>query len=98
MATLIVSYPVSEGATFDRDYYLSRHIPLAQSAWGQFGLQAAEVLFPAAGQQPLAAMVIMRFADQANIDDALASPGTAEVVADVTNFTNLAPVIFRAND
>jgi len=98
MATLIVSYPVSEGATFDRDYYLSKHIPLAQSAWGQFGLQAAEVLFPATGPQPLAAMVIMRFADQSNIDSALASPGTAEVVADVANFTNLAPAIFRAND
>ncbi|MBV7586222.1 EthD family reductase [Pseudomonas sp. PDM33] len=98
MATLIVSYPVVEGATFDRDYYISRHIPLAQSAWGEFGLQSAEILFPAAGPQPLAGMVIMRFANQSDIDAALASPKTAEVVGDVPNFTNLTPQIFRAGD
>lgn len=98
MATLIVSYPATEGATFDQDYYLSTHIPLAQSAWGRFGLQSAEVLFPAEGPQPLAGLVILRFARQADIDAALASAGTAEVVADVGNFTNLTPVIFRAND
>lgn len=98
MATLIVSYPLAEGSTFDRDYYLSTHIPLASSAWGEFGLQAAEVLFPAAEPQPLACTAILRFNDQAAIDAALSSPKTAEVIGDVANFTNIAPVIFRADD
>ncbi|HBO3911206.1 EthD family reductase [Pseudomonas aeruginosa] len=98
MATLIVSYPLSEGSTFDREYYQSTHIPLAYSAWAGFGLQAAEILFPAAGPQPLAGMVILRFADQAGIDAALTSPKTAEVIGDVANFTNIAPLIFRADD
>ncbi|WP_044875364.1 EthD family reductase [Pseudomonas sp. LFM046] len=98
MATLTVSYPLAAGSTFDRDYYLSTHLPLAQAAWGEFGLQSAEVLFPAAAPQPLAGMVILRFADQTGIDAALASPMTREVISDVPNFTNIAPVIFRADD
>lgn len=98
MATLIVSYPLAEGKTFDREYYLSTHIPLAQSAWGAFGLQAAEILFPASGLQPLAGVMILRFENQAAIDAALNSPETAKVISDVANFTNIAPVIFRAAD
>ncbi|UVL43271.1 EthD family reductase [Pseudomonas sp. B21-040] len=98
MATLIVSYPLTEGARFDREYYLSTHIPLARSAWGESGLQSAEALFPAVGPQPLAGLVILRFNNQAGIDAALTSPRTAEVLGDVANFTNIAPVIFRADD
>ncbi|MGH8447765.1 EthD family reductase [Pseudomonas sp.] len=98
MATLTVSYPMAADSTFDRDYYLATHIPIARAAWGEFGLQSAEILFPAKGPQPLAGMVILRFADQVGIDAALSSPKTLEVIGDVANFTNIAPVIFRAND
>lgn len=98
MATLIVSYPLAEGSNFDRDYYLSTHIPLAQAAWGEFGLQSAEILFPAPGLQPLAGLVILRFKDQASIDAALNSPAAIQVIGDVANFTNIAPLIFRASD
>ncbi|MFJ4373201.1 EthD family reductase [Pseudomonas japonica] len=98
MATLIVSYPVAEGATFDKDYYLSTHLPLAREAWGGYGLQTAQVLFPHVGQQPLVACLILRFAGQAGIDAALSAPGTPAVLADVANFTNIVPSIFRADD
>lgn len=98
MATLTVSYPLAFDSTFDRDYYLTTHIPLAQAAWGEFGLQSAQILFPAPGPQPLASMIILQFADQTGVDAALASPKTLEVIDDVPNFTNIAPVIFRAND
>lgn len=98
MATLIVSYPLTEGSTFDQDYYLSTHIPLARSAWAEFGLQSAEILFPNRGPQPLAGLAILRFDEQAGIDAVFASPKTAEVIGDVANFTNITPVIFRAND
>ena len=98
MATLIVSYPTTEGGTFDWDYYLSKHLQLALSAWSEFGLESAENLSPAPGPQPLHNMAILRFSSQSNIDEALASPKTAEVLADVANFTNIAPVIFRADD
>jgi len=98
MTTLTVCYPLTDNCTFDRQYYLSTHIPIVESAWGELGLQSAEVLFPAAGPQPLAAMAILRFTDQVSIDRAMASPGTLAVLDDVSNFTTIDPVIFRAND
>jgi len=97
MATLIVSYPAHEGATFDADYYKTMHVPLAEQAWAPHGLTSAEVLFPA-GDQPWKAAVLLRFASQAAIDAALACRETPAVLADVARFTDIAPVIYRAGD
>ena len=97
MATVIVSYPVHDGARFDAAYYTATHIPLAEKAWGPLGLTGAEVLFPA-GAQPWAATVLLRFVDQAAIDAALASPEAPAVMADVANFTDIVPVLYRAAD
>lgn len=98
MTTLIVSYPSAEGGTFDREYYLSTHAPLVRSAWSEFGLQSAEVLFPSSQPQPFACMAILRFSDQVGIDAALSSAKTAEVMGDVKNFTNITPAVFCADD
>ncbi|MBC8750635.1 uncharacterized protein (TIGR02118 family) [Paraburkholderia sp. WC7.3g] len=98
MATLIVSYPSAEGGTFDREYYLSTHAPLVRSAWSEFGLQSAEVLFPSSKLQPFACIAILRFSDRVGIDDALSSAKAAEVIGDVKNFTNTTPTIFCADD
>ncbi len=98
MATLIVSYPAIEGVAFDREYYLSTHASLVRSAWGEFGLQSAEILFPASGPQPFACVAILSSSNQAGIDAALSSAGTAEVVGDVPNFTSVEPTIFRADN
>ena len=95
MATLVVSYPAGEGDHFDADYYTATHIPLVERLWTPFGLTGAEILFPA-GDQPLKAMVLLRFADQAAIDAALGCPDTPEVMADVAKFTNIQPAIYRA--
>ena len=97
MATLLVSYPAAADATFDEAYYAQTHIPLVQTTWEPFGMTGAEILFPAAGQ-PWAAAVLLRFVDQAAIDRALASEGTAAVMGDLPNFTTITPVIYRAAD
>lgn len=98
MTTLIVSYPSTEGGMFDREYYLSTHAPLVRSAWSEFGLQSAEVLFPSPDPQPFACVAILRFSDQDGINKALSSAKTAEVVGDVKNFTNITPTMFCADD
>jgi uncharacterized protein (TIGR02118 family) len=95
MATLIVSYPAHPGATFDAAYYAQTHIPLAEKHWSAHGLTGAEILFPE-GDQPWKAAVLLRFADSAAIDAALASGGTPEIMADIAHFTDITPVIFRA--
>jgi uncharacterized protein (TIGR02118 family) len=95
MANLVVSYPLSEGATFDADYYRDTHIPLVETSWGPSGMTGAEILWPADGAQPVAAMVVLRFRDAAAIDAAMASPATGAVMADIANFTNIQPSIYR---
>lgn len=97
MSTLIVSYPERPGANFDADYYKATHIPLVERHWGPHGMTGAEILLPH-DTQPARAAVLLRFRDQAAIDAALASNGTPEVLADVAQFTDIEPVIFRAND
>lgn len=98
MATLVVCYPSGEGSTFDRDYYSASHIPLVQQIWGPLGMTGTEVLFPAAGKQPFAAMVLIRFGDQAAINAALSSRDTAKIMGDVPKFTNIRPSMYRADD
>lgn len=98
MSTLIVSYPRTEGATFDRAYYISKHGQLVGTAWNKFGLQSTEFLFPSSTQQPFVCVAILCFSDQVGIDMALSSAETREAVSDVKNFTNITPTIFRADD
>ena len=95
MANLVVSYPLHDGATFDADYYRDTHIPLVEQSWGASGMTGAEVLWPADDAQPVAAMVVLRFSDAGAIDAALALPATGAVMADVANFTNIQPTIYR---
>jgi uncharacterized protein (TIGR02118 family) len=95
LANLVVSYPRGDGARFDVAYYRDTHIPLVEASWGPFGLTGAEILWPADASQPAAAMVVLRFADSAAIDAALASPATGAVMADIAAFTDIQPVIYR---
>lgn len=98
MATLTVTYAAKPDAQFDRAYYDATHIPMLDTAWGEHGYVSAEVLYPADDAQPFVAMAVLRFRDQAAIDASLGSPRTAEVAADMANFTNLTPDLFRAAD
>jgi len=95
MANLVVSYPRREGAHFDADYYRDVHIPLVERSWQAVGLTGAQILWPADADQPAAAMVVLSFRDSAAIDAALASETTAAVMADVANFTDIQPTIYR---
>ena len=37
MIRMSVFYPETEGATFDHDYYVNSHVPLAVEKWGLSG-------------------------------------------------------------
>jgi uncharacterized protein (TIGR02118 family) len=88
MIRLSVLYPTTEGATFDHDYYRDRHVPLAVKTWG---LDAAEIDRGVSG--PYVAAVHFRFASQAALDEAMASPETKTVLKDVANYTSIRPVL-----
>jgi len=94
-AALFVTYPREAGTRFDRDYYVATHLPLVERAWGAFGLIDARAYFPAEPSASEAAVAVLRFEDDAAIGAALASPETPGVLADLANFTDIAPVLSR---
>ena len=88
MIRLTVTYPATEGATFDHDYYRATHVPLAVKAWG---LDGAEIDKGIDG--PNVAAVHFKFESLDALAAAMGSPGTADVLADVANYTSIAPVL-----
>jgi uncharacterized protein (TIGR02118 family) len=88
MIRLSVLYPATEGATFDHDYYREKHVPLAVRAWG---LDGAEIDKGIDG--PYVAAVHFKFASAEALQAAMATEGTGDVLADVANYTSIAPVL-----
>ncbi len=88
MIKVSVYYPSGEGSTFDHEYYRSKHVPLAMQTWG---LADSEIEKGING--PYVAAVHFRFDSLDALNAAMAAPGTADVMADVPNYTNITPVM-----
>ena len=88
MIRLSVYYPASEGAKFDHDYYLNKHVPLCTQTWN---LDSAEVDRGMDGSY--VAAVHFRFPSQEALQAAMASEGTGAILADVANYTDITPVL-----
>jgi uncharacterized protein (TIGR02118 family) len=88
MIRLSVFYPVTEGATFDHDYYRDTHVPKAVEAWG---LDGAEIDKGVDG--PYVAAVHFRFGSLEEMQTAMAGEGTSAVLADIPNYTTISPVL-----
>ena len=88
MIRLSVFYPSTDGATFDHDYYKATHVPLAVKAWG---LDGAEIDKGVNG--PYVVGVHFKFSSMDALNAAMGSPDTGAVLADVANFTTIAPVL-----
>lgn len=86
MIRVTVTYPVTEGAAFDHDYYRSTHVPLAAKAWNPVRTEIDKGV-----TGPNVAAVHMVFESMDAFQAALQSPGTADVMADVANYTTIAP-------
>ena len=88
MIRLSVLYPVTEGATFDHDYYRDKHVPLAVRTWGLDGAEIDKGL-----DGPYVAAVHFKFWSAEALQAAMAAEGTGDVLADVANYTSIAPVL-----
>lgn len=97
MASLSVVYPRSPGATFDYDYYQTRHMPLVGERWAAAGLTGGEALLGKAAadgsQAPYFAIGIIHFDTADSLRAALDGEHASEVIADIRNFTDVQPVI-----
>ena len=88
MIRLSVYYPKTDGASFDHDYYRNKHVPLAVKTWG---LDGAEIDKGVDG--PHVAAVHFKFDSIEALGAAMGAEGTADVLADVANYTTIAPVL-----
>lgn len=88
MIRVSVFYPVTEGASFDHDYYRDKHVPLVVRTWGP---ESAEIDKGVDG--PHVAAVHLRFESLDALQQAMAAEGTADVLADVANYTTITPVL-----
>ena len=88
MIRLSVTYPKTEGATFNHEYYRDSHVPLCKSTWG---LDRAEIDKGING--PNEAAVHFFFESTAAMQAAMGNPATAEVMADVANYTTITPAM-----
>jgi uncharacterized protein (TIGR02118 family) len=88
MIRLSVYYPTTEGATFDHDYYRTKHVPMAVKTWNLDGAEIDKGL-----DGPHVAAVHFKFESMDALGAALGSPGSAEVLADIANYTTIAPVL-----
>jgi uncharacterized protein (TIGR02118 family) len=88
MIKLSVSYPSGEGTTFDHDYYSSSHIPLCNIAFSPTKIEVDKGI-----DGPNVAGVHFYFDSMEAMQTALANPKMGDVMADVANYTNIAPVM-----
>lgn len=97
MYVITIHYPRAEGATFDYDYYRTRHLAEVGKAFGPFGLGYANVL---KGEEsvdgtPPAYFIttILSFRDEQGARNAIASEDGRALAADVANFTSVRPLV-----
>jgi len=88
MIRFSVFYPSTEGASFDHDYYRNKHVPLAVKTWG---LDGAEIDKGIDG--PYVAAVHFTFESPEALGAAMGADGTGDILADIANYTSIAPVM-----
>ena len=88
MIRVSVFYPSAEGATFDHDYYRETHVPLCVRTWNPASVEIDKGI-----DGPNVAAVHFTFDSPDALQQAMAAEGTADVLADVANYTSIAPVL-----
>ncbi|HEU5398728.1 MAG TPA: EthD family reductase [Gammaproteobacteria bacterium] len=97
MVRLTVMYPQTADSTFDLDYYLTKHMPLARERLSTSGLTATHIdegLGGGAPGEPAPYTVICTFTFETmdGLQGAMAAHG-GELMGDIPNFTNVQPTL-----
>lgn len=88
MIKLTVSYPNGEGTTFDHDYYSATHVPLCNEVFAPVKTEVDKGI-----DGPNAASVNFYFDTMEAMQASFGNPRMGDVMADVANYTNIAPVM-----
>jgi uncharacterized protein (TIGR02118 family) len=87
MIRLLVLYPRSEGTTFDADYWVNTHMPLAARHFSTLAKWEADL----ADDGPWYAAAHLYFESPEDLAASLSGPGAAAVADDRTNYTDVVP-------
>ena len=96
MIRVSVIYPRTEGARFDMDYYVNKHIPMVQERCGD-GLKGAAIDAGIAGGmsgQPSANIAVGHLTfDSLDTFRTVMGPHMPEIMGDIPNYTDITPVL-----
>jgi len=96
MIKMSVYYPADGGSKFDHDYYRSHHMPLIQERLGNACLRY-EIEKGLGGGEPGSAPKFVAachiYSPTLEAFQEAFGPHRAEIVADVANYTDIAPIV-----
>ncbi len=96
MIKVSVMYPHQPGARFDHDYYRDKHMPMVKARLGAaclFYTVDKGLTGGAPGQPPAYVGMCHLYADSVEGFQAAFAPHAKEILADIPNYTDLAPVM-----
>jgi len=91
-----VMYPDAPGARFNHDYYRDQHMPLVKARMGEHcrSYTVDKGLAGGAPGQPATYVAMCHlYCDSVESFQAGFGPHAQEIMADIPNYTNLAPVV-----
>lgn len=92
MQRITVLYPNKEGAHFDFDYYMKKHIPWVAGLFGR-GIEVRRGISSAAGTAvPFVCLATILTNSIDEFKTVFGKDGAA-ILADVPNYTNIEPVV-----
>ncbi len=94
MVRVTIAYPAREGATFDHEYYASKHMPLCFEKYSPYikKMEAYKGLSgPMGAAAPFLAICHFYFDDAREMGKALAN--SDEIMADIANYTSVQPKV-----
>ena len=96
MVKVSVMYPNTPGARFNHDYYRDKHMPLVKSRMGdscKYYTVDKGIAGGAPGTPPTYVGMCHIFSESVEAFQAGFGPHTKEILADIANYTDLAPVM-----
>ncbi|WP_323003549.1 EthD family reductase [Denitromonas sp.] len=96
MIKVSVMYPNTPGARFDHDYYRDTHMPMVKARLGtacRYYTVDKGLAGDAPGEAPTYVGMCHIFCDSVEAFQAAFGPHAEEIMADIANYTDLAPVL-----
>ena len=96
MIKVSVMYPYSEGKGFDMKYYCAKHMPMVNQKLGSACKSIAVepgIAGGAPGTPPTYVAMGHIYCESVEAFEAAFGPHTAEIIADIPNFTSIQPII-----